>query len=129
MLPGVTVPGHQSAEGYKHKFIKYFLYDTLHYHELLKYHSYNDSTLTTNSAPETQVMSADPTVRPSLAVSSQKSPRFPLRESILQLQVFYDQGRLCTFEEHTPKMMLSIVFESHFKQGSSTKLTQLDSNL
>lgn len=53
-------------------------------------------------------MSADPTVRPSLAVSSQKSPRFPLRESILQLQVFYDQGRLCIFEEHTPKMMLSI---------------------
>lgn len=53
-------------------------------------------------------MSADPTVRPSLAVSSQKSPRFSLRESILQLQVFYDQGRLCIFEEYTPKMMLSI---------------------
>lgn len=83
-----------------------FLYDTPNYHELLKYHSYNDGTLTADDTPETQVTSADPIVRSSLAVSSQKYSRFPVHESILQLQVFYDQGRLCTFEEHIPKMTL-----------------------
>jgi len=108
MLPCLPVPVHHSAGGYKHKLIKCFLYDTPNYHELLKYYSYSDSTSTTDGAPETQVTSADPIVRPSLAVSSQKGPRFLVHKSILQLLVFCDQGRLCTFEEHIPKMTLGV---------------------
>lgn len=72
MLPGVPVPAHHSAGGYKHKFIKCFLHDGLNYHELLKYQSYNDSTLTTDCVPVTQVTSGDPVVRSSLAGSNQK---------------------------------------------------------
>lgn len=106
MLTGVPVPVHHSAKGCKHKLVKCFLYDMSNYHELRKYHSYNGSTLTTDNAPERQLTAAHPTVRSSLAVSSQKDTRFPVYESILQLKAFCDEGRLCTFEEHVPKMML-----------------------
>lgn len=72
----LLIPDHHRAGRQKHKFIKHFLCDTPHYRELLKHHSYNDSTLTTDSAPD----------QSDLAGGSQKDPRFPVCESILIIE-------------------------------------------